>query len=204
MILFRIVAFASPLFLGFLLPFTLALGREKQWSLRKRAAAAALTPVFWLLLLFLLWSFSGDRISRFLQTAAFLLAFSSFLIGLFHLIVGFRLPPAVAQIFSGLMVVLMVGTLFYFDPILERSSAVQLPDRVALALEWNPYAVMAYSIFEEDVLTRRILYTRTLLADLQHGYPDWTRAALGYVLLGFWLYVGSLGLLALRMKFRVR
>ncbi len=202
---FRRCALASPLVFGFLIPFLLALGRERGWRVRKRAGVAATGAAAWIALLGVLWIFSGEAVARLLTSACFLLAFGAFLVGLFHLLGG-RAP---AQVGCGLVVVLMVGTLFYFDPILEhamesRLTREQFQTRVDLALEGNPYAVMAYSIFEEDLLTRKVLYPRTLLADLQRAYPDWSRVALGYVLAGFWCFVAHLVLVALRMRIRGR
>lgn len=205
MIAFRVAVLASPLVLGFGLPFLLAFGRR--WNLRKRAGAVSIGVASWILFLGLLWPFSGESVHRFLESACFLLAFSAFLFGLYFLLES--LVPSFAQAGCGLVVLLMVGTLFYFDPIVEHAQASGLPResfqrRVDLALEWNPYAVMAYSIFEEDLLTRRLLYSRTLLSDLQRSYPDWTRTALGYVLLGFWFFILRIGIVTIRWRLRAR
>lgn len=205
MSVFRLCALAGPLLFGFLIPFLLAFGRERGWRTRKRTGVAAMGASAWIVLLGVLWVFSGEPVIRLLESACFLLAFAVFLVGLFHLLGG-RAP---AQVGCGLVVVLMVGTLFYFDPIVEhamesRLTREQFRARVDLALEGNPYAVMAYSIFEEDLLTRKVLYTRTMLADLQRSYPDWSRVALGYVLAGFWCFVAHLAWVALRIRIRGR
>lgn len=196
---FRIAALASPLLLGFLLPFVLALGRDRAWALRRRAGAAAIAVGGWTGLLGVLWTFSGEPVGRLLETACFLLAFGAFLWGLFHLLAGLRLPPAAAQAGCGVVVALLMGTIFCADPILETHPQPAVRDRV---LHGNPYAVMAFSIFEEDVFHRRVLYGRTALSDLERSYPDWSRVALWYVLLGFWFQVGFLALTALRWRLR--
>ncbi|GEM_PF-3223559 len=200
---FRLAALASPLLLGFGFPFVLALGRERGWSLRHRAGSAAIAGASWVGILGILWGFSGQPIARYLESACFLLGFASLLWGLFHLFVGLTLTPAVAQAACGIVVSLLVGTVFYFDPILEAAPAGSHRVRANAAIDWNPYAVMAYSIFEEDILTRRVLYG-TRLSELERSYPEWARAALWYLLLGFWFHVGFLGLHALKARLRGR
>lgn len=199
--IFRIAALASPLLLGFVLPFVLALGRGRGWNARKSAGAASTAAAGWILLLAALWTFSGQPVVRLLETACFLLAFGAFLFGLFHFFTGLRIP---GQIGCGLVVVLLMGTLFYFNPIVEEARGAAVHSRIAMALEWSPYPVMAYSIFDIDLLHQKWLYTNSAIADRIHGYPDWTRAALWYVLLGFFLHLGYLGLLALKLRFRGR
>lgn len=192
--IFRMTALAGPLVLGFVLPFVLALGRDRGWNARKSACAAATAAAGWIVLLGILWTFSGHPVSRLLESACFLLAFGAFLYGLFRL---------TGQIVCGLVVVLLLGTVFYFDPILESAKGAEVHTRVAIAMEWNPYVVMAYSIFDVDLLTR-VLYTRSQLAELQHPWPEWPRVALWYVLLGFFCTVGSMGVQAAKLRFHAR
>jgi hypothetical protein len=205
MSVFRTLAYASPVIVGFALPCVLALARERSWPRRAYFAAAPISVVAMVALLFVTWTFSGERFARLLEVSCFLLAYGAFLFGLFHFAMGFGLPPVVAQIVAGVVVVLMAGTVFYFDPILEHAIETnapreQLQSRIDAAMEWNPYVVVATSIFDEDVLTRRVLYSRTLLSDLPRSYPQWPQVALAYVILGFFLHVGYLGMTALRLK----
>ena len=199
--MFRILAFLSPLLAGLLVPFLLALARDRKWSRPAALAAAPLGVVSLIVLLLMAWIPSGDRFSCWLELSCFLLAFGVLLFGLFHLLLGLGRSTTLAQIGTGLLVLLMVGTLFYFDPLLEQvREAGTLHTRVEWAMKGNPYVVVASSIFEEDVLTRPFLYRHTLLADLPRSYPEWPPVALGYVVLGFFSYVGYLGMQALRLR----
>ncbi len=183
---FQFCALLSPLVLGIILPFLFARAGEKEWSVRGRLKAFVGLLLFWTLLLAALWVGSDEPFSRLLSTLGFLGAWSGFVVGLFHLFVGIRLPGVLSQILCSFLVILMVGTLFYFNPILEAAeggSPETFQSRVDLAMEWNPWVVMAYSIFEDDLLTHRSLYTRTRLADLPRIYPDWSVIALRYLFL---------------------
>ena len=183
---FQFGALLSPLILGILIPFLFARAGEKEWSVRGRLRAFVGLLLFWMVLLGTLWALSDEPFSRLLSTLGFLGAWSGFLVGLFHFFVGLRLPGVFSQVLCSFLVILMVGTLFYFNPILEAAeggSPETFQSRVDLAMEWNPWVVMSYSIFEDDLLTHRSLYTRTRLADLPRIYPDWGSIALRYLFL---------------------
>ncbi len=181
---FEMAALLSPLLLGIFVPLVLALGREGSWTVRRRVASLVALLLSWTLLLGVLWIASAEPFSRLAASLAFL-----------------------AQVSCGFAVVLMVGTLFYFDPILEEAQGgppESFQARIDIAMEWNPYVVMAYSIFEDDLLTHRSLYTRTLLADLPRVYPDWSRSAFRYLALAGALSLFFLGSSFLRRRFRER
>ena len=202
---FEMAALLSPLLLGIFVPLVLALGREGSWTVRRRVASLVALLLSWTLLLGVLWIASAEPFSRLAASLAFLGAWSGFLVGLFHALVGLRIPAFLAQVSCGFAVVLMVGTLFYFDPILEEAQGgppESFQARIDIAMEWNPYVVMAYSIFEDDLLTHRSLYTRTLLADLPRVYPDWSRSAFRYLALAGALSLFFLGSSFLRRRFR--
>ncbi len=204
---FQLVALLSPLLLGIFVPFLFALGREKEWTVCRRGAVLLVFLALWTLLLGGLWVASSEPFPRLTATLAFLGSWCGFLTGLFHALVGLRIPPFLSQVLCGFLVVLMVGTLFYFDPILEEAQGgtrESFQARVDIAMEWNPWVVMAYSIFEDDLLTHRSLYTRTLLADLPRTYPDWGRNALWYLALAGAFSLFYLGSTFLQGRFRDR
>jgi hypothetical protein len=115
-----------------------------------------------------------------LRVTAFALSFAVLVAGL-HLAC---LRDAVGQIVTGVVVTAMMGTVFYFGRGIDDSLAPEvISTRIGLCLSLNPYAVIATSIFGEQILHSGTLYA-TGLADYQFVYPAWGRVALGYVLIG--------------------
>ena len=191
---FRTLAYLSPLIIGFGLPAALALTTGKPPKHRAIAAGAVVGAV---LLLLLLASFAESALLWF-PLALLLLSLAILVAGIHLLCESARAPREVSQIVAGLVVCFLMATLFCFGPIIRNSadagaSGPAIYARITLAMDVNPFSVMAYSIFETDLLLVPYFY-RTDLAGFQHGRPTWGATSAGYALTGAALAAVGLGL----------
>ena len=149
-------------------------------------------------------AFFTDAFVPFLKLTLLVAAFS-FLVGAFYLFLeSCRVPDDAAQVLCGLLVVALLGTIFWMKPVLDDAEASGLSEgaidsRITLALQVNPFAVTSYSIFEQDPGHWASLYPFGL-DDFRHGYPTWGVATLGYALTGLIFLAASLGLSYLRKR----
>jgi len=184
MSLFRTLAYLSPFLIGFGVAAALAMTAQRP---PKRRAAAAGGVVLGVLLLLLFASFA-DAPKLWLPLAGLLLAFALLVAGIYLVCESARAPREVSQIVTGLAVCFLMSTLFWMGPIIrssadEGASGAAIHRRITLAMDVNPFFVMAYSIFSDDLLHTPYFY-RTDLAGFQHGLPSWPATAAGYALAG--------------------
>lgn len=193
MSLFRALAYLSPLVLGFGLAAALALSRGRPAVFRARVAGGGLLGV---LVLLLLASF-GDSPRLWLPVAILLTSFSLLVAALYLFLESLGATPEVSQIGTGLVVCLLMSTIFIAGPIIRDSADAgaggeAISRRITLALDVNPTCVLGYSIFQTDLLYLPVFY-RWDLAGFQHEKPAWTASSLGYLLAGLLLGALSLG-----------
>lgn len=181
---FRTLSYLSPFIVGFGIAAALALtaGRPP-----KRRAVASGAVVGAVLALLLLASFA-DAPSQWPPVALLLAAFGMLVAGIYLLCEAARAPREVCQLVSGVVVCLLMSTLFVFGPIIRTSadagaSGAAISSRITLAMDVNPFFVMGYSIFRSDLLYLPVFY-RTDLAGFQHGLPSWPATTAGYAIVG--------------------
>jgi hypothetical protein len=184
MSLFRTLAYLSPLFVGFGISAALALTSGKP---PKRRAIAAGGVVGGVLVLLLLVSF-GESVRLWFPLALLLLSFGILVAGIYLLCESARAPREVSQIVACLAVCFLMATIFIFGQIIRDSadagaSGPTIYKRITLAMDVNPFFVMAYSIFDTDLLLTPYFY-RTDLAGFQRGQPSWPATSAGYALAG--------------------
>jgi uncharacterized membrane protein len=184
MSVFRTLAYLSPLIVGFGVAAALAVTAGA--PAKRRAIAAGAVPGGVLVLL-LATSFA-DSASLWFPVALLLVAFAMLVAGLYLLCEGARAPREVSQIVAGLAVCFLMATIFIFGPIIRDSAdagatGATIASRITLAMDVNPFFVMAYSIFDTDLLYLPVFY-RTDLAGFQHGRPSWGATSAGYALVG--------------------
>jgi hypothetical protein len=193
MSIFRAFAYLSPLILGFGLPAALALSLRRTPAFRAKVAGGLVAGV---LVLLLLASF-GDSPRLWLPLAVLLVSFSLLVTGLYLLLESAGVSREVSQIATGLVVCLLMSTLFIAGPIIRDSADAgatgeAISRRITLSLAVNPSCVMGYSIFQADLLYLPIFY-RWDLAGFQHDKPGWTSSSVGYAVAGILMGALSLG-----------
>lgn len=195
MTFFHITAYLAPLIAGFAAAACLALTRERPLLRRLTWLGAAVGAA---LILPLGGGLFAGAFVPFLKLALLVGAFTLLVAGFFLILEACRVPHDAAQVLSGILVVALLGTIFWIKPVLDHAEASGMSDdavdaRITLALRVNPFAVTSYSILEQDPGHWRGLYPIGL-DDFRHGYPRWGASALGYLLAGLALFGASLGI----------
>ena len=195
MSVFRTLAYLSPFLLGFGIAAALALTEQRP---PKRRAAAPGAVVGAVLVLLLLTSF-GETPALWPPLALLLVSFAALVAGLYLFCESARAPREVSQIIVGVVVCLLMSTIFVFGPVIRATAdagatGAAIAGRISLAMDVNPFFVMGYSIFRSDLLYLPVFY-RTDLAGFQHELPSWPATSAGYAIAG-----AALGGLAVALR----
>lgn len=194
MSVFQFLAYLSPLILGFGVPAALSLTAGQP---PKRRAAAAGAVAGGVLAVLLLASFA-DSPRLWFPLAVLLLSLGLFVAGLYLLLESARAPRELSQIVCGLVLCALLSTLFWAGPVIRAvadrgASGEAIYRRITLSLDANPLFVMAYSIFDVDLL-HKIYFYRMGMADFQHGTPSWGVSSSGFAVAGLVLAAVAVGL----------
>ena len=188
MSLFRVLAYLSPLAVGFGVAAALALTADRP---PKRRAIAAGSVVGGVLTLLLFASFA-DAPKQWFPLALLLVSFAMLIAALYLVCESAKAPREVSQIVAGLAVCFLMSTVFWMGPMIRASadagaSGEAIYNRLTFAMGVNPYFTMAYSIFDDDLLHLPYFYVPTDLAGFQKEMPRWGRTSSGYALVGLLL-----------------
>lgn len=191
---FRYLAYLSPLLLGFALPTALAYTSGRPLKHRLTASASV---VFGLLALLLLASFA-DSPSQWGPVAVVLLSLALLSGGVFLLVESARAPREISQGVAALVMVLLMSTLFWLGPIVRALAeggrgGGNTYARITFLMDVNPFFVMAYSIFEQDLMHTPFFYGMGL-ADFQSGKPAWGPSSAAFAAAGLLLAGVATGL----------
>lgn len=190
---FRTLAYLSPLLLGFALPTALAYTSGK--PLKHRLVASA-SVVFGILTLLLFASFA-DRPRQWFPVAVVLLSLGLLVAGVFLAAESARAPREICLGLAGLVTCLLMSTLFWLGPIVRtlaegNSSGETVYRRITLLMDVNPFFVMAYSVFDQDLMHTPFFYGMGL-ADFQRGTPSWGASSAGFAAAGLVLAAVATG-----------
>jgi hypothetical protein len=188
---FRLLAYLSPLAVGFGMAAALALTADRPARRRAAAAGAVLAGA---MILLALAAFT-ESFGAFVKVSILVASFSALVAALYLLGEAFGLPREISQIVAGLVVVALMSTVFWAGPMI-REAADQTQGatyrRITAAIAVNPHLVMGYSVFGFNPLHSEPL--RPLgLHDYQFGYPSWAATSAGYALaalIGFGVAAG--------------
>lgn len=200
MSLFQTLAYLSPLMLAFGVAAALALTAGRPAKKRALAAGGVLGG---LLALLLLASFT-DSPRLWLPVAVLLTSLGLLTAGLYLLCESARAPRELSQIVSGLVLCLLMSTLFWTGPLI-RAAADHNADgdaisrRITLSMDVNPFFVMAYSIFNIDLLHQPFFY-KMGMADYASTPPRWGASSAGFAAGGLVLVALAAGLRRLTAK----
>jgi len=191
---FQTWAYLSPLVVGFGVPAALALTSGCRAGRRALAAGGVLAVD----LLVLLAASLADSPRLWAPAALLLAAFALLAAGLYLALESVRASREVAQIGVGLVVCLLMSSMFIFGPVIRESAdngtdGPTVSRRITLAMRVNPFFVMAYSIFQADPLYLPVYY-RTDLAGFQHEPPTWPASSAAFAAAGALLGLAGLGL----------
>lgn len=182
---FRYLAYLSPLLLGFGLPTALAYTAGR--PLKHRLVASA-SVVFGLMALLLVASFA-DSPRQWFPVAVILLSLGLLVGGVFLLAESARAPRELCQGVAALTICLLMSTLFWLGPIVRATAdggsggGDRTYARITLLMDVNPLFVMAFSVFDQDLLHLPFFYNMGL-ADYQRGTPAWGASSAGFAVAG--------------------
>ena len=163
--------------------------KEPRLAIRDGSIAAGAL----ILLLLILWTFSGAPFSQVVAAALFATAFAVFAAGAFAMLIGCRVRPAAAQVVVGCVVALLFSTVFLAGPAIEAAPLDAKVSRAELVVVVNPFVVVAGDALQLDVLHDPTLYA-THIVDYVRAIPAWWRVAGGYLLAGLLLAGIGLGI----------
>lgn len=106
-----------------------------------------------------------------------------------------------AQLVSLLVACVLVGTVFYADPIIEAQKTSEARSQViTVVLALNPVTAISRSLLGIDLLRRQIMYDRISVIGrwYQTPYGTWWKTACGYLLASIVMLAGSLAARRLR------
>ena len=197
--LFQVLAYLSPLIVGFGVPAALSLTSAAP---PKRRLVAAGGVVLGVLLLLLVASFTESP-RHWLPLSVLLVSLGLLVAGLYLLAESARIPREVCQILAGLAVCALMSTLFWAAPLVRDAadrgaSGEALYRRITLSLDVNPFFVIGYSIFDVDLIHSSAFFYRLGMADFQHGTPTWGASSAGFAVAGLLCAALAAGLRRLR------
>ncbi len=182
--MFQMWACLLPALIALMVPAVAAWRLErKEPRLALRDAGLALGTL--LVNLFLLWTFSGAPFASALKAAGFALGFTGFVAGAFLMLVGCRARPAAAQASVGVVVALLLCSVFVAAPAIDAAPLDGKIARAQMLVDVNPYAVVAGDALGIDILHGKLYDTH--LADYVQAGAPWWRVAGGYLLIGLLL-----------------
>lgn len=156
-------AFTAPLLAGILVPAALALTAERPLEHRIRAVGGSGGALLLILLLLSL----RESLSRGAAVVAVTAAVALLAGGVHLLLESLRCSPLAAQTAASLVAPALIGSLFVFGSgIPESGDGAAISSRITWLLALNPYSVLAYAVFDTDLLTLRVFYSNHLA-----GYP---------------------------------
>ena len=198
--MFRLLASSSPLVVGLGLAWAMAQTEGKPLRTRLRAVLGGWGGTLGILLLA---SFS-ESVVAWVKIAAILSAFGGFVVGLSLLGESLRVPREVTQVLSGILVVALVGSVFWLGPLIREAADTDPGGkatyrRISMTVAASPYMVMGYSVFAHDPLHSTDLYALGL-HDYLYEKPGWIGPSGAYAALGLLLGLLSRGAVELRKR----
>lgn len=188
---FRAFLFLLPALLALTLPALLT-WRLEQDRPREAARDGSMAGGLLLLLSLVAGLVAGEPLRLLLGAALFSAAFTILAVGFYVFLVQLRARPAAAQAASGLLVILLTGSVFLAGSVIGAAPLAAKAGRADLLVRVNPYAVMGSDLLGVDVLHGPALYA-SHLADYVRGTPAWPGVAAGYAALGALLAGAGLG-----------
>jgi len=194
MSLFRTLAYLSPLILGFGIGAALALTAGRPPKRRLIAAGGVLVG---LLVALLLASFA-DSPKSWLPLSLLLTSLGLLTAGVYLLSESARAPRELSQTLAGLVMCLLLSTLFWAGPLIRAAAdhnadGASISRRISLSMDLNPFFVMGYSIFDVDLLHRPLFYNMGM-ADYVSTPPRWGASSAGFAAAGLVLLTIAAGL----------
>ena len=183
--IFLLLAFLSPLLVGLATPFLLA-QYSKQGTKKAVTMLGGFVIAIAIILILLSVTFKVN-LTNALKLCLFLAAFEMALAGGFYLL-SILFNAKISQLLISLLVVAMLGTIFYFNPIIEKYeesgyTSGQIAEVCNVALQANPYGVVSGSIFGIDFIREnKGIYRNSLISLYNFRYPDWTKVLAGYII----------------------
>jgi hypothetical protein len=191
---FQTLAYLSPLILGFGVAAALALTADRPPKRRLLAAGGVLAGLLALLLATSLASTPG----AWLPVSIVLASLGLLTSGVYLLCESARAPRPLSQIAAGLVVCALMSTLFWAGPLIRaaadhRADGASISRRISLSMDVNPFFVMAYSIFDTDLLHQPFFYAMGM-ADYVSSPPRWGVSSAGFAIAGAALLALAAGL----------
>lgn len=178
----RLVCYLSPIVLGIIIPFLLnQFHKDKQTRYRK-----IIPSVFTLLLILIIILgvsiFTGGlNFIGFIKIAVFLFAYSLMIMALYIMLTSIGLSGILSQVIVIMPVLLMNGTVFYANPLIESVTSNQFREMIVQwSINLNPMLIIGANFFNYDMILAPQMYKLSLIQYYPHYYSSW-----GYVVSGY-------------------
>jgi hypothetical protein len=194
MSVFQTLAYLSPLILGFGVAAALALTAGRPPKRRLFAAGGVLAGLLAALLLTSL----GSTPKAWLPVSVVLVSLGLLTSGVYLVCESARAPRELSQIVAGLVLCLLMSTLFWAGPFIRaaadhRADGASISRRISLSMDVNPFFVMGISIFDVDLLHQPLFYNMGM-ADYVSSPPRWGVSSAGFAIAGALLLALAAGL----------
>jgi len=191
---FQTLAYLSPLILGFGVAAALALTADRPPKRRLLAAGGVLAGLLAVLLL----TSVASTPKAWLPVSVVLASLGLLISGVYLLCESARAPRQLSQVVAGLVVCFLMSTLFWVGPLIRaaadhRADGASISRRITLSMDVNPFFVMAYSIFDVDLLHLPLFYNMGM-ADYVSSPPRWGVSSAGFAIAGASLLALAAGL----------
>lgn len=188
----RLIIYLTPLLIGLLTPFLMNWKGVREHIKTRTflksllAFKSVLIVVFSLIfILSLVFLFGGGGFVKFFNLLLFLIGFSVLIISLFILLVTLGISGNLSQFMLTMLVVLMYGTVFCANPLIETYKNDQETRQtiIGLAVNLNPMLVIAGNFFDHDLMRAQHMYRISLIGPYYpYSYTDWRYLLIGYLI----------------------
>jgi hypothetical protein len=138
--------------------------------------------------------FGATGVAGALLAQLVIVAFCGLLASVFALVRCSGSELLFAQLVSIFVACVLLGTVFYADPLIEAEQSPESRSAVIhAALAVNPVTVISGSLLEFDLMRRPVMYGRiSVIQRYQFSYPrDWWEVLAGYAAVSFVLFLGA-------------
>lgn len=186
----RLVAYLSPVILALVIPFLLNQRKKKVEVL-----IAVGIPTFCVgVVLAVVVIFSGGlTFVSYLKLVLFLIIYGLMIGSLCLLLVSLGVSGNLMQVIVTLITFLMLGTVFYANPLIESAPSNQIRQAIVQwSINLNPILIIAGTVFNYDIMLSPLMYRISLIQYYPHYYPEWWNFIAAYLVVGVICLAGIL------------
>jgi hypothetical protein len=194
--LIRLISFLSPILLAIAIPFLLTKSADTKPLIKQIIPPAIAMLILLFILLVILVIAGGIGFTGFLKLSLFIIAYSVMITAFTLMLLSFNLSGVVVQSIVTILLLLMIGTVFYANPLIEQSSGETRQSIIQCAINLNPILIIGADFFNYDMILAPQMYKISLIQYYPHNYPEW------YCVTGVYLAIALILFILARIKLR--